>query len=224
MNAQEWYSQRLVRKELLEQLKDRECGVISKNGEIIRFMNTRSYAGLDFVTNNYLINEFGLYKSIASVRMPIINNKLPNEQQQKFKQNFWKDYFIGMDFPIDIDCGTISQAIVYAKKIEEFLTNNSWPFKMKFSGQRGFHYEVKNGIKYEEMRDLAIRIRETTLAKIDLNIYNFRQMWRCEWSMHQKSGLIAVPLNTVNEFKQEMTKPENAIKILLDKHYPGQKP
>lgn len=132
-----------------------------------------------------------------------------------------KELRTGWDFVIDFDADRICDAqkavLCVIDILESFNIKN---FKVKFSGRRGFHLIIP-GVAFnlppDSFPDVPLLISRFLMAslrpderrnvKFDEAVYKSRQMIRMAYSLHQKSGLISLPITDVKQFKVEDAKP-----------------
>ncbi len=249
MLSQEWYWKNPYKQQLwwiiLKDVTHREVG--------FKPINPYKYKGMDrgksMGTMPFLIGQLKMrffeaqvenwhfYRSIECIKICDENNKpykLPGE---------WHRY--GFDFITDFDGKketieeNIKQTFKEGKKILKYYNKLDIPFHMKFSGQRGLHFQIpwKGQLdKYFRAQDypeiarqlMSFLVEELELDKkiIDFGLYGEKKLWRVVGSLHATSGLIATPITTetYDSFIKEDAEPNNIIKNGGIKEYPLNNP
>ena len=135
----------------------------------------------------------------------------------------------GWDLVFDIDSKgrsikeRFSKSHIKAKKIVKVLIKDKIPFRVQFSGSKGFHVfllwdELKKKYKPEDYgvvnREIAAGIWKKAKVKTDITTFSkAHDLIRVPFSVHPKTGLLCLPL-TLKEFmtfKPSMATIENNV-------------
>ncbi len=132
---------------------------------------------------------------------------------------------VNWDFFLDLDSEKFEDAkraaVKALKTLEHFHVKD---YVLKFSGRRGFHLILPGltldifeagqyRLAYPQLavnlaKFFEIVINEPTV-KVDIQVYQPRQMMRAPYSIHEETGLVSVPVENPLEFKVENSKVEN---------------
>lgn len=147
-----------------------------------------------------------IYASVEVFSNPLLLNSNPPDELR-----------IGWDLFLDFDS---IQNIEYAKRcaisvFELLKTFNVEHLKVKFSGDRGFHFIIPGSafdcfvggsreyvqafpsvpMQVARFLTACLKSDQRKGVKIDLDVYKPRQMMRLAYSLHQKTGLVSLPLH-----------------------------
>jgi hypothetical protein len=113
-----------------------------------------------------------------------------------------KECFVDLAF--DFDAPELEKSRLDAMKMSEFLQAKQIPYRLFFSGKKGFHivigyqafgqeYQENNHLINKEMAKLMLQ--ETgPLPSLDMAIYSSRRQFRFPNSLHSGSGLFKIPI------------------------------
>jgi len=230
-----WYSHSNIKFELVRFLKDREFVTIhtEEDFKTLRCLKANAIKYLDIIFDIYkiLTKPYNFYGSLARFKdYPNFsyNNKLKKVQQQNFNMDFEKKIY-EFDLLIDIDNKDIMKAYDSAKKVKEIFDLYKFPYSLKASGNKGFHFEVEFETFPEELKKMSfsdISIMLKTFAEnfraineikdIDLTVFDLRRVNKAPYSVVLPTYNIALPLTDTQfeNFTPELIHISNCIKDL----------
>jgi len=181
----------------------------------------------NFQAFNFMSRYYNIYESVALLRnMPMFTFSMSQrmEQQKVFNENFM-NYVTGFDWVIDFDGDKVTDKNLYAfdgnalwlevKCVKHLFDTHGVPYTLKTSSNNGFHIVVADkylmGGLQEKLQfgmSLTKEIKNLfALETPDLNIYNFRRIWKVPYSLDIKSGAVALPLSD-EQFEELKTNPD----------------
>ena len=239
MNSLDFYKRKDIQDELLRVAKDREFAArygesFGKRPDILQFKNDLLEYIKSGATSFHISEE--RFKDPLMLKPGMKKEDLDNLRS-------------GWDLIIDIDGENFEDCRIVAKYLIDALKYNGIKnISVKFSGNKGFHIGVPfeafpdsvNNIEIKNLFPDGIRVIAVYLkglikehlekklgkdpfskADIDSVLISSRHMFRAPYSLHEKSGLVSLPINPdrIMEFNKEEAKPENVKTIIkfLDK-------
>lgn len=181
----------------------------------------------NFNAFNFNTRYYNIYQSVALLKnMPMFSFNLPlrMEQQRTFNEQFM-NYVTGFDFVIDFDGDKITDKNFYTfdgnglwlevKVVKHLFDRYGIPYTLKASSNNGFHIVVSDkylagGLqeKLQFGKRMIVNIKDLfQLETPDVNIYNFRRIWKVPYTLDIRSGAVALPL-TDDEFEELKTNPD----------------
>jgi len=163
---------------------------------------------------------FSIYMSIEEFSEPGLLGELRPEQLR-----------IGWDWAVDLDSEDFEASRRAAAKALKVLDSFGLTYLVKFSGRRGFHIHVPGRVfqvgsqrewldSYPRLPSMLAIFLEACIGepkvKLDPAIYKPRALLKCAYSLHEKTGYVAVPLDDPLGFKISDAKPE-AVKPDIDR-------
>jgi hypothetical protein len=167
---------------------------------------------------------FNVYRSTSLLQnMPMFsyNMVLRTQQHKQFNIDFM-NYTVGHDFVIDCDCdhiAPIDSKDFQGRKIkseadrkralydEVALLKSTFddfgvPYMLKNSSDKGFHFEFEDKYTKGDMmqkmlfnRSLALTLKKLyNIQSLDLNVYDFRRVFKVAYSVDMRTGLVVMPL------------------------------
>ena len=143
---------------------------------------------------------------------------------------------VSWDFFLDIDSEKFDYTKRAAKKLLKLLEYfNIGSYILKFSGRRGFHLlipglcfdifrpgEFKYG--YPKLPLMVAKFLSDSInephVKVDFAVYKPRQLFRSVYSLHEKTGLVSVPVQNPLDFRASQARPEKLKIETLDSPEP----
>jgi DNA primase catalytic subunit len=235
MKREEYYMQRKVLFEIVKQMRFREGAFLQKIPQekyksfAVRQINAwnielmlRNMERFEFL--KYPMNMYYSLAKYSSIPMASFDPQKRREDYRKWAKE-WKNNFIGMDFAFDIDNKNLKKALEDTKKIKKFFDERNIPYKLAFSGNKGFHIEIPQenivGIKEPDEWVLAYQSlveiikRKLKVKSLDSSITDAKRIFKVKYSWDVKTGLICLPLTDeqLENFTIDIVTPENVIKI-----------
>lgn len=215
----EWYSNINIKFELIRFLKDREFALIhtEEDFKTLRCLKANAVKYLDVIFDIYKVlkKPYNFYGSLAVFKnYPNFsyNNKIKKIQQSEFNINY-AEIIVEFDLLIDVDNKDIEKAYQSSKIIEEVFDSYKVRYSLKFSGNKGFHFEVPykffpEALKKMSFFELSILLKRfaenfkfiNELEDIDLSVFDLRRVNKAPYSVVLPSYNIALPL-TATQFK-----------------------
>ena len=167
------------------------------------------------LVEKYGVNEpFGLFISVETFRDPF---KVGVERPESLR--------VGWDFFLDLDAEDFEDAKRAAcKAVKALAMFDVESFLLKFSGRRGFHLIIPSlsldifapgefRLAYPMLAEMLARwfaavINEPNV-KVDPSVYKPRQMMRAPYSVHERTGLVSIPVEDPLRFRAEEAKIEH---------------
>ncbi len=230
MDPLSYYSRPDIKKELVFSSQDREVSVMlgldkfGKRPDIIQFENDV----LELVK-----------KGATSFHISEEHWKNPLDLQPGMTKRNLDDIRSGWDLVLDIDSPDLEDSKIIAHYLIEAIKFHDVKYiSVKFSGNKGFHIAIPFKAFPARVNDLEtiklfpdgpkiiakylIKMTEPLLVehhgeqfrekiKLDTLLISNRHMFRAPYSMHEKSGLVSLPIQPeeVLRFDKERAKPEN---------------
>ncbi|MBC8191555.1 MAG: hypothetical protein H8E18_04195 [FCB group bacterium] len=179
------------------------------------FNRYNCYTTLNYYTKSYalsrarFIGEEEKLKRMQSMPGTFSTARI-NEQKDRMleiERSVPRDCFMDLAFDFDIGpnkmLSTMSMAIQKVQNLLAYLEANETPFKLYFSGGRGFHVVVPHQSFGQELaadnhliNEHMARLIDQSVGPlyIDYAIYSSRRQFRMENTIHQSSGLKKVRL------------------------------
>lgn len=224
----DYYNNEAVLYEIVKQLQGREVTLMgfSRDGfkeYIFRCIKAHNldYLKQNFNGFNFFNRYYNIYKSVTLLNnMPQFSFNMVQrmEQQRKFNEEFM-NYVYGIDFFIDFDGDKVTKDNLYNNKdswdalwrevqiVKHLFDTHGVPYTIKNSSDNGFHIEIADkyisGTLQEKLQFNMKLIRDIkqlfALETPDVNIYNFRRIWKLPYTIDIRSGAVALPLGD-NDF------------------------
>jgi len=209
-----WYQSEPVQFEIIKNLQFRETcfiNTISKE-KAIRYVkaNAIRYLMMNFSRYKFLENTYNLYGSLALFpNMPMFSfNSKEKANEQKFFNENYMEFIKGYDFLLDIDSQNIELAYLESHKIKQIFDKFKVIYSLKFSGKKGFHFEVKYSdfpqwlkVKsFHELESLFKLFGErfaifNNFPCVDYTIFDLRRICKTPYSIVYPYYFIALPLS-----------------------------
>lgn len=228
-----WYNHSNIKFELVRFLKDREFATIhtEEDFKTLRCLKANGVKYLDIIFDIYKIlkKPYNFYGSLAKFKdYPNFsyNLKLKKVQQQNFNMEF-ENKIYEFDLLIDIDNEDIMKAYESAKKVKEIFDLYKFPYSLKASGNKGFHFEVEfetfpDELKKMSFTDISIMLKTfaenfraiNEIPDIDLTVFDLRRINKAPYSVVLPTYNIALPLTDeqFENFSPELIHISNCIK------------
>jgi len=154
------------------------------------------------------------YDRLVSGRVVEIHKALPSNQTN----------LIWVDLDAYERFGDLDKVKPYAKEIQQLLINNFdvQKINVKFSGDRGFHIEaivpkmdvdearnkIKDLLKEKYKYDLKVTtgLAAPDQMRLDTSTLHEKGSIKAKYSLHHKTGLVAVPVEGLDSFEPEQAK------------------
>ena len=215
-NREEYYSQKYVLFNLIEQLRYTYLSGVKKN-EKGKNILSRYYLGYNLELLQDSLRRLGAYDDTTvklyfdlakwekDGNMPMFsyNQEVRKEDKDRFNKEY-EQYFSNYSFAIDIDAKDINKAYKDTKKIKELFDKYRLPYSLKFSGQKGFHfllhYKYFDGrIKAKNKVLLCQKLSKVIMnvcglksinegGTFDDSIYDDRRIFKLAYSLQNKDG------------------------------------
>jgi len=234
----EWYSNPDVLFQIVNQLKDRETAFYKKVKDQ-RFAparwlkcHTAQYLLQNMIRYEFFQEPMNLYYSVARYKtFPTMSFNL---SQKPLQQEDWNEtlnenpdaHVNSYDLFIDIDNPDLTKAHNDMLITKRFLEEHNLPIMVSFSGNKGFHIELKTEFIPSEIRNLPInyqvflqrkiirKLKDLLLVEsIDESIYDLKRICKTKFSYDVTSGLICLPLTDYEceHFNKSIVKPEHLL-------------
>lgn len=209
-----WYMSEPVQFEIIKSLMYRETCFINTitKSFAVRFIkaNAIKYLMKNFDRYDFFSNTYNLYGSLATFpNMPMFSFNIADKQreQKDFNDNFLT-YMTGYDFLMDIDSENIETAYNQTYQIKKIFDQYKIIYSLKFSGKKGFHFEIRYTDLPMELKSLSFKQLEKvykTFAErfavfnnfftIDYSIFDLRRICKTPYSVVYPYYFIALPLS-----------------------------
>ncbi len=209
-----WYTRTFILFSLREGMINREVVFMNKEGLIIRSLKVNSLQGIKYYFDKYKFfeNRFDIYASVAvlkNIPESSVTNEEMRDNREELKKN-WKDYVLGYDFFIDIDCEkyksddkNFKTAKEWAIKVMKYFNEKKFVSSQKFSGNKGFHFIIpykhmkekfKDYKKFAEKIANELKIPFVKGFGIDDSTFDKRRICKVPYSLHSRTNLVALPV------------------------------
>ena len=200
---------------------------------------TRNFEKFDFYNRKY-----NLYYSLArfkNIRLFSFAPPVRKEQSKKWNKEFLSE-MKSIDLGLDFDAPNLEQwkkAYEDCKLVKKHLDAYGVPYSLKWSGGKSFHIRIPyhalpEHLELADDRDNqnAVSLLNKSFAEIlsimmgaeqgkdnletlDMGVFDYRRVWKCDYSFVCETGLIALPLSAeqFDNFSLEMVKPDNVIQM-----------
>ena len=215
-NREEYYSQKYVLFNLIEQLRYTYLSGIKKN-EKGKNILSRYYLGYNLDLLEDSLRRLGAYKDTTvklyfdlakwekDGNMPMFsyNRETRKEDKDKFNKEY-EQYFADYSFAIDIDAKDLSVAHRDTMKVKELFDKYKLPYSLKFSGGKGFHFLIhykcfNSRIKAKNKVLLCQKLSKVIMnvcglksinegGTFDDSIYDSRRIFKLAYSLQNKDG------------------------------------
>ncbi|MBS3172655.1 hypothetical protein J4438_03725 [Candidatus Woesearchaeota archaeon] len=235
MDPLSYYSRSEIKKEIVFNAQDREVAVrygdggFGKRPDMIQFDNDV----LDLVkkgASSFHISEEH-WKDALRLKPGMTKRELD-------------DLRSGWDLVLDIDCEDLEDSKIIAFYLIEAMKFHDVNYiSVKYSGNKGFHIAVPfksfpnvvNGVEVKKLFPEGPKVISEYLVdmikkpimdkygkefenklKVDSVLISSRHMFRAAYSLHEKSGLVSLPIlaEELMSFNKESAKPENAKAVI----------
>jgi len=241
MDRIEYYKNSKILFELIKQCASREIVFLQKAEHenydrfCIRQINARSINVLqsNFDRFDFFEMPLNIYYSLAKYKyIPFASfNMAERRDQYKEWAEDWRNQFLAIDFGFDFDGKDLKEVWRYAKVLKDFLDKHQQPYRISFSGNKGFHIEIPQEnlpkfSNYDQCLTVWQYVTEGIKSKLGLKSINddgffddtiadLKRIFKLKYSWDVSSGFICLPLDDAqfNNFSTDLCKPENVIKL-----------
>jgi len=241
MNREEYYKNSKILYEIIKQTSQREIVFLQKAKHetydrfCIRQINARSINVLqsNFNRFDFYTMPLNIYYSLAKYQFIPFASYDMTERKQQYKQwaEEWRSQFSAIDFGFDFDAENIRDAWQYANILKDFLDKHKQPYRISFSGNKGFHIEIpqENLPKldnYDQYLNMWLYITERIKEKLGLKSVNnggyfddtiadLKRIFKLKYSWDVSSNLICLPLDDYqfNNFTKDLCTPEKVLSL-----------
>ena len=113
---------------------------------------------------------------------------------------------INYDLVFDFDSDDLGKSFTDCMILRSFFIDNGVSCEVIFSGNKGFHLEIKGLPKVEGedfesrvqlFREFAERLKKLYgLKTLDLAVYDYARVWKLPYSVDYRTGLVVLPLSS----------------------------
>jgi DNA primase catalytic subunit len=224
-----YYSRPEIKELILMASRDKEVGVkyndkFGKRPDVLQFESDIEELAKQGATS-FHISEESWYNPL-DLKTGMTRNQLDNLRK-------------GWDLVFDIDSPNLEHSKIIAKFIIEALKfHDVSSIFVKYSGNKGFHIVIPFEAFPEKINNVETRLmfpeapraiieyitemvkkhaleampdKSTQDIELDSILVSSRHMYRCPYSLHEKTGLVSIPISPekIMEFDKSQAKPEN---------------
>lgn len=223
MNRDVWYANPEVKFLIVQQCKNREIGLLSKNNSEFNVRNIHAhytnFLEKNFHAFHFYNRSYNVYYSLAQYNKIQMFSFAPDiRKQQRVSWNAeCINHTVAFDFGLDFDSEglhDIDRAYNDCMLVKKDFDKYKIPYSVKFSGGKGFHIRVpfealpKKLFSTDSDEPNSIFLFLKTVAELmivnygidggmktlDLAVFDHRRIWKCDYSWTCETGLIALPL------------------------------
>jgi hypothetical protein len=236
-----WYRRPDVLFQLVGACRDREVSFIGDGVGAVRcvFAQNSGVLRRNFDAFRFVGRPFNMYYSLARVRgiRMFSFNPVARKQEYRVWNAGFMEHIAGFDLGLDFDAPDVSRWDVAwndCRVVKSLLDEFKVPYTLKFSGGGGFHIrvpfaflkdfvvlaedeeDVRTADFYYKMVGESLKER-FSLDSLDIGVFDFRRLWKVDYSLAEPYGLVALPLSDEQfiDFGLSLVEPESVLKAGL---------